>query len=228
MAVRNASSSVASRQAAGPELEFSIERVEPLRFAAVPTLGFGVRIERVGGPAVRSIALNAQIRIAATRRPYDPATQERLIELFGGPEVWGRGLRSLPWTNAVGQVPPFDDSTVLELEVACTYDFEVAASKYLHALSDGEVPLELLFSGTVFYSGAQGALQVALVPWEKEATYRMPVRAWREMMDHYFPNSAWLRLRRDSFDRLYAYRSRNALPSWERTVDALLDEAQEE
>ena len=228
MAVRSASSSVASRQAAGPELEFSIERVEPLRFAAVPTLGFGVRIERVGGPKVRSIALNAQIRIAATRRPYDPATQERLIELFGGPEVWGRGLRSLPWTNAVGQVPPFDDSTVLELEVACTYDFEVAASKYLHALSDGEVPLELLFSGTVFYSGAQGALQVTLVPWEKEATYRMPVRVWREMMDHYFPNSAWLRLRRDSFDRLYAYRSRNALPSWERVVDALLDEAQEE
>jgi hypothetical protein len=128
----------------------------------------------------------------------------------------------------VGQVPPFDDSTVLELEVACTYDFEVAASKYLHALSDGEVPLELLFSGTVFYSGAQGALQVTLVPWEKEATYRMPVRVWREMMDHYFPNSAWLRLRRDSFDRLYAYRSRNALPSWERVVDALLDEAQEE
>jgi hypothetical protein len=228
VAVRSASSSVASRQAAGPELEFSIERVEPLRFAAVPTLGFGVRIERVGGPKVRSIALNAQIRIAATRRPYDPATQERLIELFGGPEVWGRGLRSLPWTNAVGQVPPFDDSTVLELEVACTYDFEVAASKYLHALSDGEVPLELLFSGTVFYSGAQGALQVTLVPWEKEATYRMPVRVWREMMDHYFPNSAWLRLRRDSFDRLYAYRSRNALPSWERVVDARLDEAQEE
>jgi hypothetical protein len=228
VAVRSASSSVASRQAAGPELEFSIERVEPLRFAAVPTLGFGVRIERVGGPKVRSIALNAQIRIAATRRPYDPATQERLIELFGGPEVWARGLRSLPWTNAVGQVPPFDDSTVLELEVACTYDFEVAASKYLHALSDGEVPLELLFSGTVFYSGAQGALQVTLVPWEKEATYRMPVRVWREMMDHYFPNSAWLRLRRDSFDRLYAYRSRNALPSWERVVDALLDEAQEE
>jgi hypothetical protein len=228
VAVRSASSSVASRQAAGPELEFSIERVEPLRFAAVPTLGFGVRIERVGGPKVRSIALNAQIRIAATRRPYDPATQERLIELFGGPEVWARGLRSLPWTNAVGQVPPFDDSTVLELEVACTYDFEVAASKYLHALSDGEVPLELLFSGTVFYSGAQGALQVTLVPWEKEATYRMPVRVWREMLDHYFPNSAWLRLRRDSFDRLYAYRSRNALPSWERVVDALLDEAQEE
>jgi Family of unknown function (DUF6084) len=225
VAVRSASSSVASRQAAGPELEFSIERVEPLRFAAVPTLGFGVRIERVGGPKVRSIALNAQIRIAATRRPYDPATQERL---FGGPEVWGRGLRSLPWTNAVGQVPPFDDSTVLELEVACTYDFEVAASKYLHALSDGEVPLELLFSGTVFYSGAQGALQVTLVPWEKEATYRMPVRVWREMMDHYFPNSAWLRLHQDTFDRLYDYRSRNALLTWDRTLESLLDAAEKE
>jgi Family of unknown function (DUF6084) len=227
VAVRSASGSVAPRQPAGPELEFSVERVEPLRFAAVPTLGFGVRIEHVGGPPVRSITLNAQIRIAATRRPYDPDTQERLMELFGGREVWGRGLRSLPWTTAVGQVPAFDDSTVLELAVACTYDFEVAASKYLHALRDGEVPLELLFSGTVFYADEKGSLQVELVPWEKEAEFRMPVGVWRKMMDHYFPNSAWLRLRRDSFDRLYAYRSRNALPSWERTVDALLDEAEE-
>jgi Family of unknown function (DUF6084) len=227
VAVRIDSTEVTPRRDRAPELAFSIERVEPVRYATVPTLGFGVRIERVSGPPVRSIALNAQIRIAATRRAYDPETQERLIELFGGPEIWGRGLRSLPWTSAVGQVPSFDNSIVVELAVACTYDFEVAASKYLHALRDGEVPLELLFSGTVFYAGEDLGLQIVLVPWEKEAEYRMPIRVWRQMMDHYFPNSAWLRLRRDSFDRLYAYRSRNALPSWERTVDALLDEAEE-
>jgi Family of unknown function (DUF6084) len=228
MALPTRANGVASGRSAAPDLAFSVEGAEPLRFAAVPTLSFRVGIERLSGAPVRSIALNVQIRIAATRRSYDRATQERLIELFGGPEVWGRGLRSLPWTHAIGQVAPFDDSTLLGLEVACTYDFEVAASKYLHALRDGDVPLELLFSGTVFYAGEEGRLQVALVPWEKEADYRMPIQVWRGMMDHYFPNSAWLRLNRDSFDRLYAYRSRNALPSWERTVDALLDEAEED
>ena len=43
-------------------------------------------------------------------------------------------------------VPSFTGSCELDLPVPCTYDFEVAASKYLHALGDGEVPLLLLFS----------------------------------------------------------------------------------
>lgn len=71
-------------------------------------------------------------------------------------------------------------------------------------------------------------MQVAQISWEKEAKFGLPVRLWREMMDHYFPNSAWLRIRKDTFDRLYEYRSRNALLTWERTLESLLSAAEKE
>ena len=193
-----------------------------LEYAATPSLFFRLRVANLGEEPVRSVALSAQIRISATARPYGRAEQERLLELFGSPERWGDTLRSLLWTHAAVQIPPFSGSTVVEMPVTCTYDLEVAASKYLNALDGGEVPLEFLFSGTIFYSGEDGRLQTALIPWDKEARYGMPVRIWREMMDHYFPNSAWLRLRRDVFDRLYGYRMREGLPTWEATVESLL------
>ena len=210
-----------------PQLEFSVESVQAVRYAAVPTLGFALRIRRLGGGEVRSVALNAQLRIAATGRSYNPAEQERLFELFGRPEQFGKTVRSLLWTNATANVPPFRDSTLYELAIPCTYDFEVAAAKYLEALEGGEVPLELLFSGSVFYPEPGGRLQVASISWDREAHYRLPVGVWREMMDRHFGDSAWMRLRRDSFDRLYAYKARNVLASWEDAVDALLLEAGE-
>jgi hypothetical protein len=205
-----------------PELTFRVERVEPDRYAAAPTLLFGIAIGRVGGGPVRSIALNVQIRIAATRRSYDASAQEALVELFGRPGEWGRSLRSLPWTITSVHVPAFEDETLVDVPIACTYDFEVATSKYLHALRDGEVPLELLFTGTIFYAGDGGQLRIAHVPWEKEAEHRMPVAVWREMMDRYFPGSAWLRLRTETFDRLYAHRARGGFTGWDEAIDALL------
>jgi hypothetical protein len=208
-----------------PELRFSIQDAGVLDYAAVPTLRFGVRIESSG--AIRSLALNVQVRIAATRRRYDDAEEERLAELFGRPEQWGRSLRSLHWQNVALQVPAFTDSTVVELPLTCTYDLEVVASQYLHALEDGEVPLEFLFAGSVFYPGAAGQLQVRPISWDQEAEFRLPVAAWDRMMDRYFPDSAWLRLPRESFDRLHAYRARNALLTWEATVEALLRDAGE-
>ena len=114
------------------------------------------------------------------------------------------------------------------MPVGCTYDLEVVAAKYFHALDDGEVPLEFLFSGTVFYAGEGVGLQVARISWEKEAEFRLPVRLWKEMMDHYFPNSAWIRLRRDAFDRLYDYKVRMGFPTWESAVEALLRASEHE
>jgi hypothetical protein len=205
-----------------PDLSFAVESSAADLYAAVPTLRFRVRVERVGGGPIRSIALNAQLRIAATRRAYDERARGSLVELFGRADQWARGLRSLPWANVTVNVPPFEDSTVAELPVTCTYDFEVASAKYFHALDEGEIPLEVLFSGTIFYPGDDGGLRIAHVPWEKEAEHRMPVRVWKEMMDRYFPESAWLRLRQDSFDRLYTYKVRSGLLTWEEAVDALL------
>lgn len=209
-----------------PDLAFAVERVEADRFALVPTLVFKLAIECVGGGAVRSIALNTQIRIAATRRSYAAGEEERLFELFGPRDQWARSLRSFPWTNAAVQVPAFTERTVVDVPVGCTYDFEVTTAQYFHALEDGEVPLELLFSGTVFYAEPGGQLRIAHIPWEKEAEHRLPVAVWREMMDRYFPGSAWLRLRRDSFDRLHAFKARGGHLSWEDAVDELVRRAE--
>jgi hypothetical protein len=84
------------------------------------------------------------------------------------------------------------------------------------------VPLEFLFSGSVFAGGAGAAMQVTRLSWEQEAEYHLPVRVWREAMDAYFRGHAWVRLRKDAFDRLAAYKSRHALASWDETLDALL------
>jgi hypothetical protein len=212
--------------ASAPELVFAVEDAAVLRHAAAPTLAFRVRVD-AGAATVRSLMLAMQVRIDVTRRAYDAPTQERLVELFGEPSRWGQTLRSLLWTHATALVPPFTGRAVVEVPLSCTYDFDVAAAKYLHAVRDGEVPLLFLFSGTVFYAGPAG-LQVARIGWDSEAGYRMPAGLWREMMDHYFPGSGWLRLGADTFDRLYAFKARRALASWDEAVEALLAAAGDE
>jgi Family of unknown function (DUF6084) len=212
---------------AAPALSFAIENGGVLDHAAVPTLSFALRVETDAGQPVRSVALNVQIRIAATRRSYDERAQERLVELFGKPDQWGRNLHAMHWMNLTLQVPPFTGSTVVELPVTCTYDFEVSAAKYFHALEEGEVPLEFLFSGTVFYADSEGRLQVGRITWEQTAEFRLPVAVWRDMMDRHFPDSAWLRLRRESFDRLHAFKAAGIFLTWDDAVDALLRAAGE-
>jgi hypothetical protein len=209
-----------------PELRFSVLDGGVLRHAAVPTLRFVLSVGTVGAAAqVRSVALNVEVRIAATRRRYVEAERDKLVDLFGPSEEWGRNLKTLHWTNLTVQVPSFTGTTEIELPITCTYDLEVSASRYFDALEDGEVPLEFLFSGTVFYAGADGRLQVGRIGWDKDAEYRLPVTAWREMIDRYFPDSAWLRLRRAEFDRLAAYKTRHTLVTWEQVVDKLLGDA---
>jgi hypothetical protein len=206
-----------------PELQFSIQGAEALTRAAVPTVALRLAVERTGGSPVRSATVAVRVDIAPARRAYDAETEARLVELFGEPDRWGTTLHGLGWARGTVLVGPFDDHTTVELPLPCSYDFEVAAAKYLHALRDGEIPLDLMFSGSVLYD-AGGRIQAAPIAWDREATYRLPVRVWRAAMDSAFPDSAWLRLQRDTFDRLYAYRARRALTSWEATIDALLAE----
>jgi hypothetical protein len=212
-----------------PDLDFEVESADVLPYAAVPTILFRLGVQNaVEGEEINSISLRTQIRIAATQRRYDPTEQEKLRELFGEPHQWKDSLRSLLWTNTNTIVTRFSGGRVFEMPVACTYDFDVVGTKYFAALGDGEIPLEFLFSGTVFYRKDGGPLQVAQISWEKEAKFRLPVPLWRGMMEHYFPNSAWLRLHKDTFDRLYDYRSRHALLTWDRTLESLLNTAEKE
>jgi hypothetical protein len=175
------------------------------------------------GEPIQTVALRCQIQIESPRRRYSAEEQEHLLDLFGEPERWGQTLRTMLWTHASVIVPPFEGSALVDLPVPCTFDFNVAAAKYFAGLEDGEVPLLLLFSGTIFYETQEGALQVSQIPWEKETKYRLPVRVWQEMMDTYYPNSAWLCLRRDVFDRLYQYKMRGGIPTWEQALENLLN-----
>ncbi len=205
------------------DLSFEVEGAAPVTYAAAPLLALKVRLTNAcQDQPLHAVALRCQIQINSVRRKYNPDEQAGLHDLFGEPERWGQTLRSMLWTFTSVIVPPFSGSTLVDLPVPCTYDFNVAATKYFYALEDGEVPLTLLFSGTIFYEAADGALQVAQIPWDKEATYRLPVRVWQAMMDHYYPNSAWLNLPKDTFDRLYRYKIRASLPTWEQTIESLL------
>jgi hypothetical protein len=202
-----------------PAVSFSVAGASRVEHAAVPTLGFALRI--ASDVAVRSLLLDVQVRIAARRRTYDEPAHERLFELFGPVSDWGTTLRTFLWTRTTLVVPPFASETEIELPVACSYDLEVAASRYLDALSDGEVPLEFLFSGSVFYMDGD-RLQTTRLSWESEAEYALPVQIWKETMERYFRGTAWVRLGKESFDRLSAYKSRHALATWDDAVDALL------
>jgi hypothetical protein len=212
-----------------PDLHFTVESAEPVPYAATPLLALNLGVTNTDqGETIHTIALRAQIQIEATRRRYSTAEQETLRDLFGEPDRWSRTLRSMLWTHASAVIPSFTGSTVVDLQIPCTFDFNVAATKYFYGVSDGEIPLNLLFSGTLFYAGPDGALQVAPISWDKEARYRLPVQVWREMMDAYYPNSAWLSLRRDVFERVYQYKVRHGIPSWEDAVSSLLFAAEGE
>jgi hypothetical protein len=211
-----------------PDLNFRVEAAEPVTFAATPALVLKLGIDNADPrEVIHTVALRCQIQMEVTRRRYSSEEQEHLIDLFGEPGRWGQTLRSMLWTNVTTMVSRFQGSTVADLQVPCTFDFNIAATKYFHGLADGEVPLCLMFSGTVFYADQSGALQAAPISWNKETRYRLPVRVWKDMMDLYYPNTAWLSLRRDVFDRLNQYKMSHGIPAWEQVMERLLSEVEE-
>lgn len=216
------------------EFSFACTGVRADRHAAGPTLVFRLRITAAGGsggsgdaaPApVHALALRCQVRIEPARRGYDDPETAALADLFGERSRWGSTLQPVRFADVPLMVTAFTGETEADLVVPCTYDMDIAATRYLAALGSGEVPLLLLFSGTAFTG--TGGFRVEPVPWDREATCRMPVGTWREMVEQHFPGCGWLRLPRATMDALLAYRSRHALPSWEATMTRLLADSAE-
>ncbi len=212
-----------------PELDFSIERADPVTFAAVPQLAFKLRIEdRTEGEKqlVQALALRCQIRIEPTQRRYDEGAKQRLVDLFGQADRWSQTVRSMLWTHTGVVTPPFIGHIVVDLPVPCSCDFNLGATRYFDALTDGELPLCFLFSGTIFYRDEDDVLQATQISWDKEAKFRLSVQTWRAMMDHYYPNSAWLCLHRDVFEALADFKGRRGIPTWDLALSALLESEQ--
>ncbi len=203
------------------ELEFSVLDIAPELYAAAPQLAARLRIQERSGAAIHAMALRCQVRILAQRRGYDADEEAGLLELFGGRGRWPTTLKPFMWMHSGVLVQGFSDSVDVDLPLPCTFDFEVSAAKYLNSLRDGTVPLEFLFSGTVFTRGAAG-FGVEQIPWDRESRYALPVAVWRSLMDAFFPNQGWIRLDRDVLTALAKYKAVHGLTSWEATIEGLL------
>src|SRR5262249_49945145 len=152
-----------------------------------------------------------------------PEEQALLTEQFGEVPRWGDTLKPFLWTHVSAIVPVFTASTEFQLPVPCSFDFELTVAKYFRALGGGDIPLLLLFSGTIFAKGEAG-LQASQVPWNTDVSYRLPLQVWRDLAEIYFPNSGWLRLRHETLSELLKFKSRRALASWDDVIEALLKE----
>lgn len=206
-----------------PELSFEVTGAAAILHAAQPMLALTIAVANARpGETIHALTLHAQVRIEAQRRRYSAAEAARLHDLFGEPSRWDVTLKPLLWAQTSVAVPRFTGATTAQIPLACSLDFVVGAARYAHALEGGEVPLLVLFSGTIFHAPAGGALQVAQVPWTAEARFGLPLAIWRETIDHYYPGSAPLLLRRDVFERLHRYRSRGGFTSWEQALESLL------
>ncbi|MFW0754099.1 DUF6084 family protein [Pseudomonas sp. H11T01] len=207
-----------------PDLTITVQGATPDRYAAAPTLNLALVIRQRGRPvSIQSISLQCQIRIETSKRHYDPAEQARLSDLFGEPSRWSQTLHSMLWTHASVVVPGFSgERTQVNLPVPCSFDFNLAATKYFHGLDQGVVPLLLLYSGSVFYRDEEDALAMGLISWNEEARYALPVEVWKQMMDLYYPNQSWLCVNRQVFEALYDYKRRCGHPGFDEALLSLL------
>ena len=206
------------------ELAFDCIGARVDRYAVVPSLSLILRISETSGQRVEAIALRCQIRIEPARRRYSGVEAERLNDLFGDTERWADTLKPMQFSTVATMVPGFSGACEVDLPVPFTYDLEVGSARYFDSLEAGEIPLLLLFSGTVF-TLTDGRMQVQQVPWSKEAAYRLPVSVWREAIDAHFPNSAWIKMSRQTLEDLQRFKSAYALPTWDMTLEALLARA---
>jgi hypothetical protein len=203
-----------------PELRFRVASATALEHAASPLIELGIELRAVPEQRIESVLLRCAVRIDVARAgaQADPA---RLRELFGPKDAWSRSSRSLLWTQATVIAPAFDGVAQLAVQLPCSYDLAAAASKYLQGVREGEVPITVQFSGTVFYREGE-SLQAAPIAWDREASFVLPAALFHAVIEQHFPNAGVLALRRDVYDRLDSYRIAHGLPSWEHAVERLL------
>lgn len=206
------------------ELRFAVRDITPEPYAVTPLLSARLAVDETSGAIVHALALRCQVRIAPQRRSYTDEEAAAAAELFGPRARWSDTVRPFLWLHATTMVPGFTETTEVDVSLPCSYDFDVAATKYLCALTDGVVPLQFMFTGTVFTRSGAG-IAVTQVPWDAEAGYQMPVEVWQRVMAQHFPGSAWVRLSAESFRALHRYRVARGLLSVDDAVDALLADA---
>lgn len=225
MSLHEPGSNGAGVTTSAPDPEFAVIGARPVRYAAVPMLMLDLQVSEPSGRPVHMMALTIQLMIEPARRSYDEKTRAGLVELFGAPERWAVTTRSLLWAQLDVLVPAFTGTTTVAIPVSCSYDLELAATKYLYSLGEGEAPLALHFNGTIYYPGDDGELQMVLVPWDRSIDFRMPVSVWRQTVAHYYPNTNWVAVRSETLDALQRAKLNRGLATFDACIEALLKEA---
>jgi hypothetical protein len=203
------------------DVTLAVLDVTPEPYSVIPILAARVGIVATGSDPVHAIALRCQVRIEPLRRNYSDDEAAGLIDLFGPRERWSNTQRTFLWLHSETMVQGFTGTTQADLRLECTYDFEVTSAKYLHALRAGTIPLQFLFSGTIFTQGPNG-FSVQQVPWDREDRFDLPVSVWRDLMQQHYPNTGWLRLDHDTLDALAEYKSAYGLLRFDEAITALL------
>ncbi|OBB74030.1 DUF6084 family protein [Mycobacterium sp. 852014-52144_SCH5372336] len=204
-----------------PELTFAVLDIRAEPYAVAPVLTARIGVASDGDDPVHAIALRCQVRIEPLRRRYSDDEALGLLDLFGPRERWDATQHNFLWQHASTMVPGFTGTTQVDLPLECTYDLEVTAAKYFHALHDGRVPLQFLFSGTVFTRGETN-FSVQQVPWDREDHYDLPVSTWHDLMRLHYPNTGWLRLEHDTIDALSEFKSARGLLNYDDAIASLL------
>jgi hypothetical protein len=207
------------------EVSFAVLDVVAEPYAVTPILTARIGIEADTDEPVHAIALRCQVRIEPLRRGYTDDEAAGLLDLFGPRERWSTTQHNFLFLHSSAMVPGFTGVTQVDLPLECTYDFEVTASKYFHALRDGAIPLQFLFSGTIFAKGSNN-FAVHQVPWDREDHYDLPVSVWRDLIQQHYPNTGWVRLSHDTLDALAAYKSARGMLGFDEAVTSLLAAAQ--
>jgi hypothetical protein len=195
-----------------PDLAFEIEGAEAVPDAAGPMIALRLGVSSTpANSRIHGVLLRYQVRLEGARRAAPTAAEaERLRAVFGAPADWGRTLRSLLWSQASTSVAAFEGKGSAEIALPCSSDFALATTAYFNALEGGDVPLSVLFSGTVFHETPEG-VRAAPIPWSSEARFAMPLTTYREALARHFGDSAAVALRRDVLERLTKYRASRGL-----------------
>ena len=88
----------------------------------------------------------ARSAIEPQRRRYEPARRPACSSCSASPRM-GRLAAAVPVDPRRHGGPAFTATIEVDLPVACTYDFEVAAAKYLHGSTTARSPLAAVLRG---------------------------------------------------------------------------------
>jgi hypothetical protein len=202
-------------------LSFVCRAVEADPYAAAPSVLLRLTASGPPGARVHALALRCQVQVEPGLRGHSADEGARVQEIFGEPGRWDTTMGRLQLAFVERVLPGFTGSCEVDLPLTLSYDVDVAAHKYLAALSDGDVPLSLLFSGTAF-TVEDGTMRVDPVPWHASASARLPVSEWRAAVDAHFPGQAWVRMDRSTYHRLAELRAASGDASWDETLDRLM------